>query len=58
MKYYYEKHPGQVELVIVTGLQAIKIPLNSEWSFVIEKAMLRSGASEREGNNGYYELTL
>lgn len=58
MKYYYEKHPKQAELVIVRGLQAVKIPLDSEWSSIIEKAMLRSGARKREGKNGYYELTL
>ena len=51
MKYYLERRKGQNELVLVNGLDCIRIELSGEWAQIMENAMVQAGAQVVEHSN-------
>lgn len=51
MKYYLERREGQNELVLINGLDCIRIELSGDWAQVVENAMVQAGAQVVEHSN-------
>lgn len=51
MKYYLERREGQNELVLINGLEGIRIDLSEDWAHVVETAMITAGAQVVEHNS-------
>lgn len=57
MKYYLERRENQNELVLVNGLDCIRIDLSGDWARVVETAMVKAGAQVVE-HSGMKEYRL